>query len=428
MNSNLTRAALLIEHQRWELAENELRQALLTNSDDAEAHRLLAICFNESEKFDAAESEAKMAVHLAPDDAATHFTLALVLLSQRRIDDALKSIDESLRLEPLSADSFAVQSQIRFIKRDWPGTLASAEQGLRLNPEHESCNNLRAMALTKLGRQAEAGITLEAVLNRNPNDPITHANEGWRLLETRDRVKAMEHFREALRLDPTNDWARRGIIEALKSKNIIYRLLLNYFLFMAKLSSRAQWMIILGFFIGRSVIADLARANPAAAPYLNMLLIGYAIFALLTWLGDPLFNLMLFLDRFGRLTLFPEQKRGALAVGGILGLALLIYVLGWQLSDSLLGVSAVYIALCALPVSAIFNCPPGWPFWAMTGMSAVVTGVGLVPLYVDLTTRMGLLPKQQGEALLVFTATNFATMFIVSQFLAMLLMNVTLRR
>ena len=41
------------------------------------------------------------------------------------------------------------------------------------------------------------------------------------------------------------DWARQGILEALKARHLLYRLMLWYFLWMAKLSEKAQWAVVI---------------------------------------------------------------------------------------------------------------------------------------------------------------------------------------
>ena len=69
---------------------------------------------------------------------------------------------------------------------------------------------------------------------------------GWTLLHDGDPRKAMGHFREALRLDPGMEWARAGIVEAMKARSLIYRIFLSYFLFMNRLSGNAQWATVCG--------------------------------------------------------------------------------------------------------------------------------------------------------------------------------------
>ena len=48
---------------------------------------------------------------------------------------------------------------------------------------------------------------------------------------------ALEHFREALRLNPSPEWARAGLVEALKAR-YPSAASLRYFLWMSTLSRR----------------------------------------------------------------------------------------------------------------------------------------------------------------------------------------------
>src|SRR5262249_28741674 len=115
------------------------------------------------------------------------------------------------------------------------------------------------------------------------------------------------HFREALRIDPTLDWARAGMVEALKARHLVYRLMLSFFLWSGRLGRKMQWVLILGIFFGQRVLHDLAKNNPALAPFIDPIVYALFGFVLLTWTASPLFNLMLRFNRFGRLALSREQ-------------------------------------------------------------------------------------------------------------------------
>ena len=52
--------------------------------------------------------------------------------------------------------------------------------------------------------------------------------------------------REALRIAPENEYARHGLVEALKARHLVYRMMLAYFLWMARLSSKARWAVVIG--------------------------------------------------------------------------------------------------------------------------------------------------------------------------------------
>jgi len=378
VNPNLERGLLLYQQSRHELAENELRQALATEPQDAYAHALLALCLAEREKFDEATNEAQHAIHLGPDFPFSHYAHARVLYARNRFYEARVAIEEAIRLDSADADYFSLLAAIHLEEKRWPEALNAAERGLQFDPEHVGCTNLRAMAMVKLGRKAEAGATIDAALARNPDNALTHANQGWTLLEKGDPKQALEHFREALRLDPESEWARHGIVEALKARNLIYAVMMKYFLWMSKLSPRAQWAIILGGYFGNQALGGLARSNPDLAPWVLPLRTLYVVFVVLTWTAYPIFNLLLRLNRFGRLALTPAQMVESNWIGLFVLLALVslggCIAMGfespWMMSLAVFG-------LMLLPLSGRFRCSEGWPRTVMTAIIAVLMLLGL---------------------------------------------------
>ncbi len=381
MNPNLERALLLYQQSRHELAEAELRQALAADPHDAYAHSLLALCLAAREQFSEATAEAQQAIHLAPDFPFAHYAHARVLYDRNHYPEARAAIAEAIRLDPEDADYFALLAGIHFDEKRWQDALEAAEQGLQFDSEHTGCTNLRAMAMVKLGRRAEAGATIDAALAKNPENALTHANQGWTLLEHGNPKQALEHFREALRLDPENEWARHGIVEALKARNIIYAIMLKYFLWMAKLGPQAQWTIILVGYFGNSMLGTVARSNPDLAPWVLPVRVLYVTFAVLTWTAYPMFNLMLRLNRFGRFALTPEQVVESNWVGASFFLALIslggCLVMGFG-SPWLM--SLVIFGLMLIPMSGLFRCPSGWPRWTMIAVVSVLALIGLAAI------------------------------------------------
>ena len=126
------------------------------------------------------------------------------------------------------------------------------------------------------------------------------------------------------------------MVEALKARNPIYRPVLRFFLWLGSLEGRSQAWLILGLFFGVRLLRQLARSYPATAPVLYPLIFLYAAFVLLTWIADPLFNLLLRLDRFGRLALSREQIVASNWLAGILGLGLAALAAGLTLGSQTL--------------------------------------------------------------------------------------------
>lgn len=427
--NHLARARLLLAQQRFELAERELQQALVSSPNDADAHALLGLCLSHREAWQDATSAAEQAIHLAPDEPFPHYVRAAILNQRQRYPEAEASVREAIALDPFDAPMFAMLSQICFNQRRWQDALTAAEQGLAIDAESADCTNLRAMALVKLGRKMQASEAIQTALERNPEDADTHANMGWTRVEQGRYDEALHHFREALRLEPDSDWARRGIIEALKARNPIYRVMLNYFLWMNKLSHKYQWTILIGLYVLYRFLGYMADQNPALAPWINPLLIVYVAFAIMTWISVPLFNLLLRLNRFGRLALNREETITANWVGILLAVALGCLAWYFIADNEAALVTALAAGLTIPSVSCIYRCQKGWPRIAMLCVTLALavwgfTTAGLLHLGLYLEGKPGDLAI--GLGLLGLRGFVFAA--LGSQFLANFLMQATVRK
>jgi Flp pilus assembly protein TadD len=416
MNSgHLQRAMLLSEQGRHQEAVAELRLCLAQNSEDSLTHGLLALSLKELEQFDEATLHAQRAIHLAPDEAFGHYALACVMIDRKRFDEARVAILEAIRLEPYNANYFGILSSLELQKSRWREALAAANQGLEIEPENGLCTNLRAQALVKLGDRAAAAATMGEALARRPDDAYTHANQGWAMLHAGQPYKALEHFREALRLDPELEWARAGIVEAMKARNFIYRWMLAWFLWMSRLSA----------YIGSRFVGGLARSSPEMAPYLWPLLYAYYAFALLTWLAPSLFNLLLRLDRFGRYALSADQVRGANLLAACL-LGVVAAVVGFCVTGrEVFLLAIIYAALLSLPASAIYVCDAGWPRQVMALITIALLGMVMVAL-VAIGFEAQLPP---GAGVVLAPLVAFLPLLMIgSQFAANYLVQVTPQR
>jgi tetratricopeptide (TPR) repeat protein len=376
MAPNVQRGLHLYGQNRYSDAEREFRQAAGNDPNDAYVRAMLGLTLSHQERFDDAEREIREALKLDPGLPFVHYARAFVLDDRRRYSEAEEAIEEAISMEPEDADFYALLAQIRLNQRNWPGALEAAEIGLQINAEHVACTNLRAMALVNLGRKEEAGLTIDAALAKDPENSVTHANQGWTLLHAGDHKRALEHFRESLRLDPENEWARQGIIEALKAQNFLYAWMLKYFLWMSRLSENMQWVVIIGAFFGMRILRGVEKANPQFAPYIFPIQVLYLIFVFLTWTANPLFNLLLRLNKFGRMVLNREEIVASNWVGSFVGIALVCLVMGLIGFKGFLQ-GALVFGFSVLPLSAVFNCQPGWPRRAMTAYTAVVAGAGI---------------------------------------------------
>jgi tetratricopeptide (TPR) repeat protein len=326
MTDHYQRSQLLINQGRYDLAEKELRQLLSLEPDYASAHGLLAVCLSEKKQHAEALKEIRQAIALSPSFSGFHYIHAGILRDQNNLDAAKKAILEALHLDPLDADCYARLASIQYDQHKHTEALKSAEQGLSVDAEHVWSMNMRLLALIELGRIAEAEAEVNGTLAVAPDHPFPHTVKGWVMLHQNQNAEAMECFKEALRLNPDREWARLGLLESLKARNGLYRLILRLDLWRSRLSAGQRF----------ALLALMILPQTRALFLLLVLLIGFAKF---------FFTFLLWFDPYGRLALSPKEiatNKWILAIFGSFGPGILLYWItqqgGWiVIIPSLLG-------------------------------------------------------------------------------------------
>lgn len=395
----IRRAVLLLQQSRYDLAEKELRNLLAQEPDHAYAHALLALCLSRQDKLPEAESAARQAIQLSPEEAFCHYTLGVVKTREDDLQSARQAVEEALRLDPQDSDYHGLHALIYLRAQRWQQALDAANEGLRHDPTHQACLNHRAAALVKLKRHEEAHQTIDRALQKDPENEQTHANLGWALLHQGEHRQALEHFSEALRLDPNFEYARQGLVEALKARYFLYRWLLRFFLWMSTLSPRVRGGLIIGAFLIVKVLRGMSRQNPDLDPFILPIVSIYAVFVFLTWVADPLFNLALQCNRYGRHALSVQQRWsssifGALLLGAVVSVACAILTgrphFAWL---------ALNLGFLLIPATHIFEADEGKVNRKSLGL---VIGMALLGLLALASSIAG-----YKEAAVAFTAFNF---------------------
>ena len=376
MPSNLEAALAFASHADWPRVVSAARQALTNEPDDALAHALLALALAHLEQGKDAVDAGRRAVALAPELSFAHYALGWALLERAELNAAERSAQEALRLEP-DSHGYALLAQIYVRRKRWAEAIKAAEQGLQIEPEHPGCANLRALSLGALGRTDVAAALVNDVLALDPDDAFGLTNRGWLMLRQSRPQEALESFREALRLDPTLDWARTGIVEALKARSALYRFVLRYELWVASLTSRAQWFLILGLFFGGRVVRALLRSNPGLWPVLGPLMALYIFVVFGSWIANPLSNLLLRLNPFGRLALNRAETVASNVVGGCLVAAVIGVAAYAMTSNAGWIVLAIVSAFLLIPVGGTARAHGSRAFRPLLVAAALLGACGI---------------------------------------------------
>ena len=356
---------------------------------------ILSLCLHGRGKHKEAVAQAQAAIHHAPDVALCHYALSVSELGGGRLREAEAAIEESIRLDPGDARNFAHLATIRVQQEKWAAALEAAEAGLAAEPEHADCATIRAMALIKLGRKDQAGEAIEGVLAQDPENDLAHSVLGMALLHQNEPAKAVTHFREALRLEPTSEMARDGIIEALKARNFLYRLVLRLVLGLSRYTTRVQWTILITVALGYIALRKVAAANPQLAPYLDPLLALFFVAGILTWVANPLATLVLRLDPLGRRALTRDELMASNWMAAGMTLAILGAIDWWMTGNRVYWTVSLMCAVLTIPLTTIYDCPPGKARRLMAWYTAALAVIALVyagPLFV-LTVVLPMAPR-----------------------------------
>lgn len=316
----LLRSQLLLEQGRYELAEQQLRQLLTAEPDLAIAHSLLGLCLSSNrDNLIQATEEAELGVHLDPTDPRAHYFLAFILQKRNQNVRALQVIEEAINLEPENVNYHGLKALLFSKESKWSDCLASAELGLSFDPEDQQCMGLRVLSLERLGRVSHALEEAKRQVASDPDSSDAHSSQGWALLTKGDYKGAQISFREALRLDPSCEFSRMGMVQALNSSNIIFRWMFRLQNSIGRLSPQWQWGLVIGLWLVIKLLDDFSRTNPAIKPYVLPITVAYMLFAMLSWIVDPLFNTVLRFHPFGKHLLSPKEKLASNLIAIVLG-------------------------------------------------------------------------------------------------------------
>lgn len=239
------RARLLAEQGRYSLAMEEAAAYLAEQPNSSRGHTLLSFCHSQKGNHKKAIAQAQQALVIAPDDDFCHFALARAYYYGNNLKEAEAAIATALNIDPDDPDYHAQAAMVFQEQRKFEKALNSAKTGLRLDPNNSTCRNMQVITLLETNGIAEAEQIVAQVLRLTPNSAFAHTAQGWVSLHHGKSAPAREAFREALRIKPDSEWARQGMMEALKAKNIFYRWVLRYDLWLKGLGG-VQRMILIG--------------------------------------------------------------------------------------------------------------------------------------------------------------------------------------
>ncbi len=199
--------------------------------------RCLALCLLENrDHWHDATREAELGVGLAPDSSLSHYVLASVYEKRNRLPEAMQSIDQAIQLAPEQSYFYGLKASIFGQQARWRDALEAASTGLSLNAEEKPVLPSAPLPLSDLAKQKMRFSKQKRAFRNAPilRWPTVHAvgpTPKWSVSRSSRSVS-----RSALRLGPTNEMARVGMIQALNNNHFFFRMIL------ASIPSLVEWL------------------------------------------------------------------------------------------------------------------------------------------------------------------------------------------
>jgi tetratricopeptide (TPR) repeat protein len=340
-------------HQEQALAE--LDRLIREEPYNGVLYAVRALVHADLGRLDQAAEDARSGRQISPDHPFVHFVVGAIALQQGAVLQAIRAAQAAQQLSPMYHEAMLLEARGRAAAGQWPRVRALAETVAEQDPGNEEAAVLATIAASVERDNVLDDAAWKGLAERFPLNPVARAGSGWTKLTAGQIGAARGEFEQALALDPTMAWAKRGLVLSLKASNPIYALLLQFFLWFGKLPSRTRMLVLVGGVLGYNFLRRAAEDEPELKPLITPVLIAYGIFVALSWLADPLLNLLLLSKAEGRRLLDADERRSALLVGACLGLALILGVIGTVSSWKGPFISAVGIALVSFAVAAAYH-------------------------------------------------------------------------
>lgn len=188
---------------------------------------------------------------------------------------------------------------------------------------------------------------------------MAHATMRWSQLELGQLTQANRSFREALRIAPNLEFARQGILQCLKLRVPLHRLVLVVAHLAMRGSARSRCAAAYAALLGLLISNAAYDVMPAFGGLLALASTIYLLSAFASWFVTPLSNALLCAHPFGRLALTTYERREAAAIGGLGLLTAALLLCTGFVDIALFGplTLASWVATCCVTAAMRFRDP-----------------------------------------------------------------------
>src|SRR6266496_745207 len=203
--------AYLGQRQQLSCAIAAFEAAARQDPNSWEARFNLALALLQKHEAARAARELRVAVRIKPDDPLGHIALGEALGELGQNEAAIGEFKLALKSEPKSVPALDGLAKALIAQKRYSAAIAYLKDG----PSDPVLQDDLAVAYSSNGDVAEAVKLLAELVQQNPTSADRHARLGIAYTQQSQFRQAADEFREALRLDPSNDVTRLSYVKAL---------------------------------------------------------------------------------------------------------------------------------------------------------------------------------------------------------------------
>jgi tetratricopeptide (TPR) repeat protein len=349
MGAAYDKGMVLYEQRRYSMAAEEFQRELAINPTDGVTLAMLSLTYLQEKNLPVAWEVAMSAIGNAPQYSGGYYAAALISTGymppkrrswlQTRLDLANQPtpweryvtgkqfISEAIRLDSNEVNHWSALAAIEATRGFWGQCLEAADRGLALRPDDADCARYRGDALLALGRATEAQHTAVTTLTTDPENVTSHVKLGYFALGRGARGDAEDHFREALRVQPTNRSALWGLRQARAARFGPYLVLFRFVFWVSGGMPKLFVATVLACQFVTLYAVD--RTHHMTGEPEPRGIWWFVLAEAIAWmiLFRPIFTLFLVFDRESRRRIPLGQQIVAIVVGAILFLSLCAWML-----------------------------------------------------------------------------------------------------
>jgi tetratricopeptide (TPR) repeat protein len=149
-----------------------------------------------------------------PNSDEAHLTLAKVLISKTDFPAADKELRRAIEINPDLVDGHFLLAGIQMQNKNYKAAEREYQRTVDLKPSYGLAHYILGDCRLKLKKRSLAMDSLRAAIRSRPDLALAHLQLGALLLEDSEFDKAVEQLEDAVRLDATNERARKLLEEA----------------------------------------------------------------------------------------------------------------------------------------------------------------------------------------------------------------------